>query len=32
MITDITTDELVLAAYSYNAEEPRFYSKYYAKT
>ena len=29
-ITDAITDELLIVAYDYNSQEPRFYSKYYA--
>jgi len=30
-ISDILTDECLIVSYSYNAHEPRFYSKYEAK-
>ena len=28
---DAMTDELVVTAYEYNSQEPRFYSKYFAR-
>ena len=28
-LTDAITDELLIVAYDYNSQEPRFYSKYY---
>ncbi len=27
---DVLTDEILVVAYDYNSQEPRFYSKYYA--
>ena len=30
-IKDALTDELLVVAYDYNSQEPRFYSKYYAE-
>jgi len=31
-ISQTITDELLITAYDYNSQEPRFYSKYFAKT
>jgi patatin-like phospholipase/acyl hydrolase len=28
---DILTDEVMVVAYDYNSQEPRFYTKWYAK-
>lgn len=30
-VTDAMSDELLITAYDYNSQEPRFYSKYFAK-
>lgn len=31
LISETITDELLITAYDYNSQEPRFYSKYFAK-
>lgn len=30
-IMDVLTDEILIVAYDYNSQEPRFYSKFYAE-
>lgn len=30
-ITDVLTDEILIVSYDYNSQQPRFWSKYYAK-
>jgi len=29
-VEDVLTDEILIVAYDYNSQEPRFYSKYYS--
>lgn len=31
-ISEVLSDEILITAYDYNSQEPRFYSKFYAHT